>query len=208
MVAYSRQILPRWLTMKTTPYPSPRPHATVNPGHARGGSPGLKTPPFSLSVPHKSTSPQLPRPEPLPACVAPRRRFIVRFTWICAALTLAGILITLLRRNTPDDNISMPMHLIMVIEFPLMLLPGFLPMLIRTRTKRGTLLQLIGLIIPLLLAIISFVFCWVVNEPDEHLAFFMAIGWLSWGGGLYIALPCAAIHIIVHMCSRRFCKRH
>lgn len=166
----------------------------------------MKSPaPRKLRIPGKLIIPEpLPPvppapPEPPPACVAPRRRFILRFLRITALLTLLGNSIYYIRlvlaHVEPDSGIFflliglilglLNIGMIEAIAFVFPLLPA--------RTGRSSLLQLIGLVLPLLVAIAA---C-ALSGAETHLGWgygaFICL--LSLYGGLFFHLPLWLLHI-------------
>lgn len=81
-----------------------------------------------------------------------------------------------------------------VYTFLLTILFGLL--LIPARTKRGSLLQLLGLAFPFIFTLAACYFCWGPPSHDNRLAYVMIIGWISIIGVLYVYLPCYIIHKI------------
>lgn len=133
----------------------------------------------------------------LPACVLPRRRFI---RWFLAALFLITLGCVLLRFYVVHyPNWSL---LLVDLEFyGQMMLLVFGPLLIPVCTKRGSMLQLLGLIGALLL---SFVICIVNWEPYvpcdpelKRLANGMLVALIAVPLILYIYIPVFWLHLLL-----------
>lgn len=161
----------------------------------------MKTPaPRKLCLPGKlaipRTEPQVTEPEPMPACVAPRRRFVLRFLGVCAALTLVGIFIHSMLFYTPAEEAFWD-SILSLISW---VLPCFVILCIPARTRRATLLQLLGLIIPLSLTIIAIGFWW--SEPKglyDGLDMGFGIVIITIPSILYLYLPAIAVHFIIRL---------
>lgn len=165
----------------------------------------MKSPaPRKLRIPGKLTIPEPPPPappEPPPACVAPRRRFILRFLLITALLTLLGNFIyytrLVLAHAEPDTAIfSLMIGLILgLLNIGMIEAIAFVFPLLPARTGRSSLLQLIGLALPLLVAIAA---CALSGaETDLGWGYGAFICLLSLGGGLYFHLPGCMLHLII-----------
>lgn len=165
----------------------------------------MKSPaPRKLRIPGKLTIPEPPPPtppEPPPACVAPRRRFILRFLTITALLTLLGNFIyytrLVLAHAEPDTAIfSLMIGLILgLLNIGMIEAIAFVFPLLPARTGRSSLLQLIGLVLPLLVAIAA---CALSGaETDLGWGYGAFICLLSLGGGLFFHLPGCLLHLII-----------
>lgn len=152
--------------------------------------------PAPLPFPHPEPQPPAPA-EPPPACVAARRRFLLRFLAVCGVLMIAGILIhcalfpaELTKLCGPVWDYIGTMILWCLFPFGLLCLPA--------RTRRGSFLQLICLIVPLLIALSSVSLCWfrprgLYEGGDMWLAF--AIVCIT--GLLYVYLPVVVLHLLL-----------
>lgn len=163
----------------------------------------MKTPaPRKLIVPAPQPfphpEPQPPAPaEPPPACVAPRRRFVLRFLAVCGGLTLAGILIhcalypaEFTRLHTPIWDYIGSMILWVLFPFALLCIPA--------RTKRGSFLQLLCLIIPLFITLSAVSLCWARPRGlYEGMDMGLAIIIVNITGLLYVYLPVAVLHLLI-----------
>ena len=90
-------------------------------------------------------TPSRPSVEPLHPCILPRRRFILRFLACCAVMTTAGACI-FSYRFCPSDSWFWE-RILCVGLILLNAAPAYL-LAIPARTKRATLLQLLGLVLP------------------------------------------------------------
>lgn len=163
----------------------------------------MKTPaPRKLIVPAPQPfphpEPQPPAPaEPPPACVAPRRRFVLRFLAVCGGLTLAGILIHGALFPTEFTELGEPVwgyigSMILWGLFPFALL------CIPARTKRGSFLQLLCLIIPLFITLSAVSLCWARPRGlYEGMDMGLAIVIANITGLLYVYLPVAVLHLLI-----------
>lgn len=145
-------------------------------------------------------------PEPLHPCVLPRRRFVLRFLGVCASLVLLGCLVWGGRAYAAGDREFLSLWLvpIWVVYMLLQVAPASLLLLIPARTKRSTLLQLIGLVLPLLVAGMACALCWGDPTDDVHaLAFAMATIGLSWVGALVFHVPGLLLNFILAALSKR-----
>lgn len=165
----------------------------------------MKSPaPRKLRVPGKLTIPEpLPPapPDPPPACVAPRRRFILRFLLITALLTLLGnsiyyIRCVLAHVETYSGIFSLMIDLILgLLNIGMIEAIAFVFPLLPARTRRSSLMQLIGLALPLLVAIAA---CALSGaETDLGWGYGAFICLLSLGGGLFFHLPLWLLHLII-----------
>ena len=175
------------------------------------------TTPRKLRVPGKLviTPPQpeepvvVTPPPPPPACVAPRRRFLKWFLAITGLITLPGNLIVYFRCEAaspePEVNIFLMIAGFFMSTGSLAMFeaPVFGLLTIPARTSRGSLFQLIGLVLPLLVAISS---C-ALSDVDTTMAWgygaFMIM--LCGGGILYFYLPGCLLHFGLTYISK---KRH
>lgn len=152
-----------------------------------------------LSPLQSIAKPQPAPPVPPPACVAPRRRFELIFLAICATFTQIGLTIAFARCVLCIGESWLTMA-------PFLLIP-YLPtaiLCIPARTRRGTLLQLLGLLCPLLIALISCTLCW--GQPHSYgygMAFVMAVGIPAIFGPLYVFLPVWILHLILCIMDKR-----
>ena len=170
----------------------------------------MNTPaPRKLHVPGKLviTPPEpKPAPPPPPACVEARRRFIKYFLAITGALTLLGNLIAIIRcawySNAPDGTFFQNVigFFMSISSFAMIEVPAFAILLIPARTSRGSLFQLVGLTLPLLIAISSCAFCWV--DPDVAWGYGAFLAMLILSGGLFFYLPGFLLHITLTLISK------
>jgi hypothetical protein len=155
----------------------------------------LHTPPFT----EPDTRPQ---PVELHPCILPRRRFVLRFLACCAGLTVAGTVIAINRFESPETAL---VRLLQSVLFPVSMLPWmvpmYLPLLLRVQTKRASLLQLIGLALPLLVAVVSCSLCW--GDSSESLVYSMSVVWLALGGTLFFLLPGYLLHLLLSLLKSR-----
>lgn len=163
----------------------------------------LQTPLFTKPCTKPQNAVQAaPPPVELHPCVLPRRRFILRFLRCCAVLTAVGAIIAINRFESPENVLT---RLLQSVLFPVSMLPWmvpmYLPMLLKAQTKRGTLLQLIGLILPLLVAVVSCSLCW--GDSSESLVFSMSVVWLGLGGTLCFLLPGYLLHLLLSCLESR-----
>ena len=148
-----------------------------------------------------------PPAEALPPCVAPRRRFMLRFLSGCLVLTVVGAVVAINRFEMPE---RVPGRVLQSVLFPVSLLVWlvptvYLPLLMKTQTRRGSLLQLIGLILPLLVAVASCSLCWV--RASESLAFSMGVVLLGLGGALFFLFPGYLLHLLLSFFEKRASRR-
>lgn len=165
----------------------------------------MKSPaPRKLHIPGKLTIPEPPPPappEPPPACVAPRRRFVLRFLLITGLLVLLGNFIyytrLVLAHAEPDINLfTLTTHIILgVSQLAMLEATAFVFLLVPAHSARSSLLQLIGLVLPLLVAIAA---C-ALSGAETHLGWgygaFICL--LSLGGVLYFHLPGFLLHFVL-----------
>lgn len=140
----------------------------------------------------------------LPPCVLLRRRFIRRFLYIGAALSLVGVMAHVGYFDS-FDRFSFWMQLedywgtylwIVLPVFACLFLPG--------RTKRGTLLQLVGLVLPLLVTI--YVCCMGWNSTPDSSDAFAYVGCmflLCWGGIVCFYLPGVLLNYTLFFIGKR-----
>jgi len=163
----------------------------------------MKSPaPRKLRIPGKLTIPEPPPPappEPPPACVAPRRRFVLRFLLITGLLVLLGNFIyctrLVLADAKPDINIfTLTTYIISgVSQLAMLEATAFVFLLVPARTARGSLLQLIGLVLPLLVAVAACAFSGAETDLGWGYGAFICL--LSLGGVLYFHLPGFLLHV-------------
>lgn len=146
----------------------------------------LHVPGKMIITPPKPVAPvQLPA-IPLPACVAPRRRFIKWALSICAILSFISIVITCTRFNYGEGLWDIPMLCFHIA-------PAFVVLLPPTRTQRGSFLQLLWLVFPLLITLTACCLCWG-NQPDSEDIFLLAITFPGLLGVMLIFLPACILH--------------
>ena len=144
--------------------------------------------------------------EPLHPCVQPRRRFVLRFLGVCASLVLLGSLVWGSRAFAAGDREFLHLWLVPLfgVYMLLMVTPAALLLLIPARTKRGSLLQLIGLVVPLLVAGMACALCWGNPTDGVHArAFGMATIVLSWGGALTFHVPGLLLNVVLAALTKR-----
>lgn len=161
----------------------------------------LRTPPFS-SPEKRMMPPSPPSPvEELHPCVLPRRRFIRLFLICCASLTSVGLALASIRFARSASEIWWA-----VLYVPYMLAmasPAYLSA-IPARTKRGTLLQLMGLVVPLLSALAACTLCWSsATDSTTSLAYAMSVCLPGILGALYLFLPGWLLHLGLSALEKR-----
>ena len=87
-----------------------------------------------------------------------------------------------------------------ISSFAMIEVPAFAILLIPTRSSRGSLFQLIGLTLPLLIAVSSCALCGV--DPDVAWGYGAFLAMLSLGGGLFFYLPGLLLHIVLTFISK------
>lgn len=88
---------------------------------------------------------------------------------------------------------------------------GFIPFMavvfgllcISARTSRGSLLQLIALLLPLLFTICACGMCWGTSSYDYRQGYVMLIGWVSMLGVMYFYLPLWLLHLLLSFIEKR-----
>ncbi|MBR5895937.1 MAG: hypothetical protein IKZ13_10385 [Akkermansia sp.] len=110
------------------------------------------------------------------ACIRARRRFVRWFVGICAGLYLVGQAIGWYRFGLQYDAVS---NLITAAESLLFLPLPFIMLLLSVRSTCGSMMQLIGLIFPLLNAAASCFFCWADGGSLAALSFFLICCWVA-----------------------------
>lgn len=156
--------------------------------------------PGKLTITHPEPPAPTP-PEPPPACVAPRRRFINRFLLITGLLTLLGNSIYYFRlvsaHAEPDINIfTHILYLIVgVLNVAMVEATAFVFLLLPARTGRSTLLQLIGLVLPLLVAIAACALSGTETELGWGYGAFLCL--LSLYGTFFFHLPGWLLHLVL-----------
>lgn len=161
----------------------------------------LRTPPFSS--PEKRMVPSSP-PSPveeLHPCVLPRRRFIRLFLICCASLTAVGLALAAIRFARSESELWFA---ILYVPYMLMMsAPAYLSG-IPARTKRGTLLQLLGLVLPLLSALAACTLCWSsATDSTMSLAYAMSVCLPGILGALYLFLPGWLLHLGLSALEKR-----
>ena len=141
-----------------------------------------------------------PQTPPVPACILPRRRFVQRFLMVCAGLTLAGLLVAFTRYYYQQDGwgalISVPwLFMFMVAIGGVLCMPA--------RTSRGSFLQLLGLVVPLLLTAWACGMCWGEADYDNRLGYVMGLGWISLLALQFAYLPVWLLHLLLCWLERR-----
>ena len=95
------------------------------------------------------------------ACIHARRRFVRWGVGICAGLYLIGQAIGWYRLGLPNDALA------------------FIMLLLPVRSTCGSMMQLIGLIFPLLNAATACLFCWADAGTLASLNFFLISCWVA-----------------------------
>lgn len=127
----------------------------------------------------------------VPACIHARKKFIYYFLGMCTLLSLFGFSEAATRYYGESIIWVGAMGgytTLLTVLFGLLLIPA--------RTKRGSLLQLLGLVFPFVFTLAACYFCWGTPSHDSRLAYLMMIGWICIIGVLYVYLPCYIIHKI------------
>ncbi len=146
---------------------------------------------------------------PVPSCIEPRRRFIRRFLSIGAVLSFAGLM-PHVGYFQSFANVSFLQQLgNYFCTYLWIVLPVFACLFLPGRTKRGTLLQLVGLVLPLLVTI--YVCCLGWNStPDssDEFAYVGCMFLLCWGGIVCFYLPGALLnYTLLFLEKRRAAKK-
>ncbi len=131
------------------------------------------------------------------ACIHARRRFVRWGVGICAGLYLIGQAIGWYRLDLPNDALAI---LITAAEALLFLPLPFIMLLLPVRSTCGSMMQLIGLIFPLLNAATACLFCWAGAGTLASLSFFLICCWmaiLSVVAYFAMLLPGLGIHRII-----------
>lgn len=110
------------------------------------------------------------------ACIHARRRFVRWGVGICAGLYLIGQAIGWYRLGLPNDALAI---LITAAEALLFLPLPFIMLLLPVRSTCGSMMQLIGLIFPLLNAATACLFCWAAPGTLASLTFFLICCWVA-----------------------------
>lgn len=118
----------------------------------------------------------------------------------CSTLSVLGMLVAYVRYYYPEDG---------WVALPGML--GFIPFMavvfgllcISARTSRGSLLQLIALLLPLLFTICACGMCWGTSSYDYRQGYVMLIGWVSMLGVMYFYLPLWLLHLLLSFIEKR-----
>ena len=139
--------------------------------------------------------------ERLHPCIRARRRFILRFLACCAVMTAVGACI-FSYRCCPSDvwfwERILYVGLILLNASPAYLLA--LP----ARTKRATLLQLLGLVLPLLGALASCTLCWATASDDTmRLAYAMCTCVPGSVGMVYCGAPVFLLHLLLSYLEKK-----
>ena len=148
--------------------------------------------------------PQLTPPPPPPACVAPRRRFVLKFLVVCAIFTLIGTSVFEVKEYLSLQSAASWRTWGSMVET---ILVTYLPtacLCIPARTRRGTLLQLCGLVCPFLVALAACTLCW--GDPHDYghgMAFAMAVLIPAFLGPLFVFLPVWLLHLILCVIEKR-----
>ena len=161
----------------------------------------LRTPPFVAEEKQlPAEAPALPVEE-LHPCVLPRRRFIRRFLICCAAMTAVGTSVAAIRFARFESELWFA---ILYVPYMLMMAsPAYLSG-IPARTKRGTLLQLLGLVLPLLSALAACTLCWSsATDSTTSLAYAMSVCLPGILGALYLFLPVWLLHLGLSALEKR-----
>lgn len=141
---------------------------------------------------------------PVLSCIEPRRRFIRRFLCMGAVLSFAGLMAHVGYFQS-FANVSFLQQLLAYLGGYLwMVLPVYALLYIPARTKRGSLLQLVGLVLPLLVTI--YVCCMGWNStPDssDEFAYAGCMFLLCWGGIVCFYLPGALLNYTLFFLEKR-----
>ncbi len=140
---------------------------------------------------------------PLPACVMPRTRFVQGFIITCSFLSALGMLVAFVRYYYPEGGWN---ALLSMLGFYPFMAAVFGPLCVPARTSRGSFLQLVGLLLPLLFTLWACCMCW--GEPcyDYRLGYGMFLGWVSMLGVVYFYLPLWLLHLLLSYMERKFGK--
>lgn len=158
--------------------------------------------------PSRDEAPALKPVEPPAPCAVPRMRFIQRFIIVCAVLTLAGLHVGyireyLLRSETLPAVRAVVSYLYSFGSIFLAILgPVFGSLCYPARTSRGSFLQLLGLVIPLLLTIWSCGSCWGDGSMDM-LGYGIGMVWISLVGMSCWYLPLWLLHLLLTFVESR-----
>lgn len=137
---------------------------------------------------------------PLSACVLPRTRFVQGFIITCSLLSAFGLMVAFVRYYYPDGGWSALLSLLCFYPF---MGAVFGPLCVPARTSRGSFLQLVGLLLPLLFTLWACGMCW--GEPcyDYRLGYGMFLGWVSMLGVAYFYLPLWLLHLLLSFFAKR-----
>lgn len=167
----------------------------------------LRAPAVSIDMSGRITrAPELslPVPEaPLPACVLPRTRLVRRFIITCSLLSAFGLMVAFVRYYYPDGGWS---ALLSLLGFYPFMGAVFGPLCVPARTSRGSFLQLIGLLLPLLFTLWACGMCWGVPSYEYRLGYAMFLGWVSMLGVVYFYLPLWLLHLLLSYIERKIGK--
>lgn len=145
------------------------------------------------------TPPPAPREEPpLPGCVQPRGRFVRRFLLVCALFSIAGLLVFAIRKVYPEEGLP---SLLFVPALAMWAVPLYIPLLSPARSSRGSLLQLLGLLFPLLQAIWACSICW--SKSADSLAYGMGFAWIALLAAFWCYLPIWLLHALLGFIEKR-----
>ncbi len=147
-------------------------------------------------------------PPPPPPCVKPRRRFIKWFLAITGLITLLGNVIFYYgcEAASPEPEMNIFLWIAGLFMFlgtlGMFEAPVFALLTIPVRTSRGSLLQLIGLALPLLVAVFAFLCSLGDIDPSTAWGYGAFISLLCGGGILYFYLPGYLLHLGITLISK------
>ena len=149
------------------------------------------------------------RRTPVPSCVEPRRRFIRSFVSIGAVLSFAGLIAHVGYFQSFADVSLLQQLLDYLGGYLWLILPVYALLYIPARTRRGSLLQLVGLLLPLFMTV--YVCCMGWNStPDssDEFAYAGCMFLLSWGGIVCFYLPGVLLnYTLLFLEKRRAAKK-
>lgn len=168
----------------------------------------LRTPGPMPSAPVRVAAPV--QPEPPAPCAAPRCRFTRCCVIVFAILSLVGSMIAFGAEGyNSKEPLSLKNLVLVLYSFFSYIIwlygPVFGILCFPVRTSRGSLIQLLCLPVPLLLAIWNICFCWDCWGDDsmDSLAYAMGLGMIYVLGLFYWYLPLWGLHGLLSWLEHR-----
>ncbi len=176
--------------------------------HQQASPRKLRVPGKLVILPPPPVTASAEPPPPPPPCVKPRRRFIKWFLAITGLITLLGNVIFYYRCEAaaPEAETNVFLWIAGLFMFlgtlGMFEAPVFALLTIPARTSRGSLFQLIGLALPLLVSVSAFLGSSADIDPSIAWGYGAFFCLLCGGGILYFYLPGYLLHLGITLISK------